>query len=205
MSFFTTLPPRNLAAFAMGVSCSWFIGWFLLPESPDPYAFTVTPDPKAVHVHADFLMYLNHERYRFTDDRYQSTSEDPQHEHLHFHNHNDHVIHRHAADQTFTDFLASLNYTLTEECLVTDAGTTFCDAEDNSQKLQIYVNGIPLENHGDYVFADEDKILVYYGDPRDARVATYLEEITDDACLHSGTCPERGVAPPEECGMTCEA
>lgn len=204
MSVFTNLSPADLTAFTIGVGCALLAGWFLLPEKTDPYAFTAAADPNAVHVHADFLMYLDHERYRFTDDHYQSTSEDVQHEHLHLHNNNDYVIHRHAANQTFADFLTSLNYTLTDDCLITDTDISFCDTDNGTGELVIYVNDIPIDNHTEYVFADEDKILVYYGDPNDERVATYLAEITDDACIHSGTCPERGVAPPEECGITCE-
>lgn len=210
MAFFSTVSRTSLIACLAGIGCALLAGYILLPQSSDPYAFTGAHEhdahehDDAVHVHADFLMYLNHERYRFTDDRYQSTSEELQHASLHLHNNNDHVIHRHAADQTFATFLSSLGYTLTEDCLTTDTGTSFCDADNGPARLLVYVNGTPIENSTDYVFADEDKILVYYGDPDDERVATYLDAITDDACLHSGTCPERGTAPPEECGITCE-
>lgn len=192
----------SLVAFVAGLLSALAAGYFLVPNASDPYQITAT-ETDSVHVHADFLMYLDHEQYRFTDDQYQSTSEEVQHSHLHLHNNNDHVIHRHAPDLTFVSFLDSLGYTLTEECLVTDAGESFCTTE-NGNTLQIYVNGTAIDTHTEYVFADGDQILVYYGDPTDERVDTYLNAITDDACLHSGTCPERGTAPPEECGITCE-
>jgi len=55
-----------------------------------------------------------------------------------------------------------------------------------------------------YVPVDDDRILLYYGEATNTMIATYLENIPDDSCYYSGTCPERGVAPDEECGLTCE-
>lgn len=204
MSFIPTLSWSTLLAFIAGLTSALLAGFVLASPEPNPNYSTAGIANDGVHVHADFLLYLDHERYRFTDDHYQSTSEELQHDHLHLHNNNDQVIHRHAAEQTFADFLDSLGYHLTEDCLTTDTEETFCTNHETNQQLQIYVNGTVIDNHTEYIFADEDKILVYYGNPNDERVTTYLDEITDDACLHSGTCPERGVAPPEECGITCE-
>lgn len=203
MSLPTAISLSTVMAFVAGLGSALLAGQVLLSPEPDPYRVAgIASD--GVHVHADFLMYLDHERYRFTDDRYQTTSEKALHEHLHLHNNNDHVIHRHAPDQTFGALLESLGYQLNEDCLITDSGKSFCNDEETNQTLQVYVNGTVIENYADYVFADEDQILVYYGNPQDERIETYLSEITDDACIHSGTCPERGTAPPEECGITCE-
>lgn len=166
MTLATAVTKSTILAFSAGLGTALVVGYFLLPSDANPY-HSHTTNSDEVHVHADFLVYLDHERYRFTDDRYQTTSEKALHEHLHLHNNNDHVIHRHAPDQTFGAFLESLGYQLNEHCLITDSGKSFCTDEEANQALQVYVNGTVIENYTDYVFADEDQILVYYGDPQD--------------------------------------
>jgi hypothetical protein len=55
-----------------------------------------------------------------------------------------------------------------------------------------------------YVPVDNDRILLYYGNYDLGTIQPYLDAIPNDACYYSGTCPERGIAPDEECGLTCE-
>jgi hypothetical protein len=147
-------------------------------------------------------MYLDHQRIRFTADQYQTTQKRELHPDLHFHNGKDTVVHRHAKDATLVDFLASLGYVMHDGCLISDTNRQYCNSAPEAE-LIVYVNEEPITSIEDYVFADGDQILVYYGNPNDPRVHTYLNEITDEACIHSGTCPSRGTAPPEACGLTC--
>ena len=49
-----------------------------------------------------------------------------------------------------------------------------------------------------YVFADEDKILITTA-VDDTELQKELKLLTDDACLYSQTCPERGEPPTENC------
>ena len=51
---------------------------------------------------------------------------------------------------------------------------------------------------------DEDKVLLYYGDHSRENIESWFEQISNDACIYSYTCPERGTPPPESCGLTCE-
>ena len=69
----------------------------------------------------------------------------------------------------------------------------------------VFVNDERIDTPKDYVNEEEDLILVYFGDKNDSEtIQSLLLEITDKACIYSGTCPERGTAPPESCGLTCE-
>jgi hypothetical protein len=80
---------------------------------------------------------------------------------------------------------------------------TNCVSE--GKELSLYVNGVEKSDQLEsYVPSDEDKILLFYGTPLVEQINSSLEKITDDACIYSGTCPERGVAPSESCGLTCE-
>lgn len=155
-----------------------------------------------VHVHSDFLLVIEGEEIDFTADTYQSdTIDNLRHENFHFHENEDHVIHRHAEALTLAVFLDSLGYTLTTACLETDTGAKYCNNE--RETVRLYVNGTEHSSIGTYIPEEEDQILLIYGD-RDEAITQYLNKITDESCIYSGTCPERGVAPPESCGLTCE-
>ncbi len=155
-----------------------------------------------VHVHADFLMYIHDSRVRFTDPTYQSDGEQVQHDYIHFHDGKDEVVHRHAEGVTLAAFLESLGYELTDQCLVTDTGTRYCS--ENGNELTLFVNGTEATKFTEYITSEGDRILLYYGDPMNPRLAEYQNAISNDACIYSGSCPERGVPPSENCGLTCD-
>ena len=156
-----------------------------------------------VHVHADFLVYLNGERLDLTGDQYQSKEGDTQHFYLHLHDNNGHVLHRHEEGYTFAQFFDSIGFAMTDECFITDTGEEYCTDEGNV--LRLYVNGEVHPHPTSYIIQEEDNILLYYGEANEETIAEYLAEIPDDACISSGTCPERGMPQPETCsGATCE-
>lgn len=155
-----------------------------------------------VHVHSDFVIVLNDRVLDLTDQKYQSSARGEKHSDIHLHDGKDHVVHRHAEGVTFVEFLASLGITLTERCITLDTAESFCQTEEEA--LVLFVNKEPVSNPLTYVNQEEDKILLYFGRPDNTKLETYLTSITDESCIFSGTCPERGTAPPESCGLTCE-
>lgn len=173
-----------------------------IPEALHFLQIRHTHNDSEVHVHADFLMYIHDNRIRFTDSKYQSNTQFVHHPSLHFHDNNDTVIHRHAANVTLSDFFMSIGYVLSDTCIITDTNAQFCN--NDQEKVAVFVNGVLLRNITEYVFTDNDRILVYYGDLNNPRITEYQNAISNDACIYSGTCPERGVPPPESCGLTCE-
>jgi hypothetical protein len=159
------------------------------------------PYDSEYHVHADFHIVVQDNLVDLSDDMFQTTSMQSFHPDAHLHNNNGDVKHIHDQDITFADFLGSLSITLTDNCLTLD--NEYCSGE--TEEVLLYVNGelytSPITT---YVPVDDDRILLYYGEATNTMIATYLENIPDDSCYYSGTCPERGVAPDEECGLTCE-
>lgn len=155
-----------------------------------------------VHVHADFLIVIDDAKIDLTDEKYQSSAQAIRHKNVHLHDGDDNVVHRHAEGITFAEFLGSLGFTLTNDCLTNDAGGLFCT--NNEKSLVLYVNEKPLTDVTGYIPQEEDQILLYYGALTNPKIAEYLNAITDESCIFSGTCPERGIAPAESCGLTCE-
>jgi len=159
------------------------------------------PYDSEYHVHADFHIVVRDTLVDLSDNVFQTTSQQSLHPDAHLHDNNGDVKHIHAEDITFADFLESLSITLTDSCLTLD--NEYCSGE--TEEVLLYVNNeLYTEPITTYVPVDDDRILVYYGAATNPMIDTYLENVPDDSCYYSGTCPERGVAPDESCGLTCE-
>lgn len=174
----------------------------LVVNSTDKHNHDDHTHDSEVHVHADFLMILNDEPFDLTQDKYQSKVGDIKHADIHLHDNQGNIIHRHAEGVTFGDFLRSIGFLFTEECLTLDTGEKYCAADD--KVLTLFVNSEARSPIDDYVIEDNDRVLLYFGEKESPDIAGYLGSITDEACIYSGTCPERGTPPPEACGLTCE-
>lgn len=172
-----------------------------VPAAPThPIGYSENPD--SVHVHSDFILFVNGEQYDLSTDEYQSSAASTLHAHIHLHDNQGNVIHRHAPDVTLGDFFTSLGFSLSDECLTLKDAATFCTNATNT--LVVYVNNEPITDFAQYVNQEEDKILIYYGENTSETINALMATITDDACYYSGTCPERGTPPAEGCGLTCE-
>jgi hypothetical protein len=196
---------RPLFAAITGLVLALMAGLILINGNHDhtdtkhPVGTTVGDE---VHVHGDFRMYIGDERIRFTDNKYQSSTAHTHHASLHFHDGNDEVIHRHADNVTLIEFFTSIGMKLTNDCLTMDTGTVLCT--NSTSTLMLIVNNERTQDIENYIFAEEDRILIYYGDPTNPKIRDYTAGVTDLACMYSGTCPERGTPPTEGCGLTCE-
>jgi hypothetical protein len=159
------------------------------------------PFDSEYHVHADFHIVVRDTLVDLSGDQFQTTSQQQLHPDAHLHDNNGDVKHIHGQDITFADFFDSLSITLTDSCLTLD--NEYCSGE--TEEVLLYVNGdLYTDPITTYVPVDDDRILLYYGEATNPLIATYIENIPNDSCYYSGTCPERGVAPDESCGLTCE-
>ena len=154
------------------------------------------------HVHADFLVVANGEKIDLTDDKYMSVAKRVLHPGVHLHDNKDNIIHFHAPSISLVEFIESISLSLTPECLTVEE-EKFCT--NDTSVLRLYVNEVDRTAEiSTYEPQDNDRVLLYYGDPTESVIAPWLEAVTDRACIYTGTCPERGTAPAEECGLTCE-
>jgi hypothetical protein len=159
------------------------------------------PYDSEYHVHADFHIIVNDTLLDLSSDQFQTTGMQSLHPDAHLHDNNGDVKHIHAEGITFAEFLESLGMKLTDSCLTLD--NKYCSGE--TAEVLLYVNNeLFTSSITQYIPVDDDRILLYYGDAQNSEITTYLNNVPDDACYYSGTCPERGIAPNEECGLTCE-
>jgi FtsP/CotA-like multicopper oxidase with cupredoxin domain len=170
-------------------------------KRPDLFG-AVNPDPE--HTHADFAIFIDGTELDFSDPRYMEEEWDkaehdenvPGRDAMHMHGGVGHMIHRHKDGQSFGDFLSSLGFTLDAQCLRRDTGEEVCLSD--GKRWQMFVNEEEAPVNPDYVFEDGDRILLTFGSG-EAEVREQLRHVTDDACLYSKTCPERGDPPEENC------
>ncbi len=147
------------------------------------------------HQHADFAVYLSGQKIDFTQAKYQSSDEAPLDADTHLHDGVGTIIHKHRMGITLGYFFQTLGMRFENECFATDDGTRFCATSE--KKLMLYVNGVSNSEMGAYEFSDGDQILITYGDG--SAVNEEINTITDQACIYSETCPERGKPPTESC------
>ncbi len=193
--------PVEWLIFGFGVICALAAGhvWQIWSEYQATQNYYTSSE---VHVHSDFAIYIFNERIDLSDDRFMSSTEQIMHPDLHLHDGNPNILHRHAADLTFVEFIDSLGFTLTNECFTTEDRIEYCSDETNT--LTLYVNDAVVTDIEGYINQDEDRILLHYGTPEENTITTLFETVTDEACIYSYTCSWRGVPPPESCGLTCE-
>jgi hypothetical protein len=173
----------------------------ILSACTGPGEKAVNPDPN--HTHADFAIWTNGEQVDFADEKYMSGYEDDhEHEHGHLHDYYHlhdgigHVIHRHKPGLHLDEFFSSLGITLGPECVTMSLGAEYCNTAE--KRWMMAVNGEIRPLDLSYVFEDTDTILLTYGSNAE-QIQQQIEKLTDDACLYSRTCPERGDPPEENC------
>ena len=166
--------------------------------------YTQNPDPN--HTHADFAVWMEGEKIDFSASKYMSglpTNEETpdetdqyRHKHLHLHDEIGSLLHRHKPGLPIGEFLQSLGFTMSTQCLTLDSTVMICP--ESGKKWQMFVNGEQVPYDAAYAFEDIDQILLTYGASAED-VQKQLSAMTDEACLFSRTCLWRGDPPAENC------
>lgn len=180
---------------------------YLYPESTwVPGQSEVTPDDShAYHVHSDFAMYINGEKFNFSQEKYMISTDvchiESNTKKLHLHDMNGDVAHVHEAGHTWGDFFASLGFELSDDSVKLDDGRVYKNA--GSITWDFYVNGKEVPSLKSYPFKDLDRVLLRYGDTfEQVSIQQEIASVTKKACIYSKTCPvpEGVVLPAENCG-----
>ncbi len=86
------------------------------------------------------------------------------------------VLHMHASGVPLWIFFESVGMKLSKECLELREGEKYCN--DSNNTLKFFVNGKPSSALEEYVFQDNDKILISYGNETDVEIQNQLNSIT---------------------------
>lgn len=111
--------------------------------------------PGSVHWHADFSVTIDGRRVDFSRSSYMLRSK-----YVHFEGGDGRRVHKHATGVTLTDLFYSIDWRLTDECLVTPDGTSYCSGGGGT--LNIVVNGDEIDTPASYEIQDGDTVRVVF-------------------------------------------
>lgn len=149
------------------------------------------------HAHFDFKMVVNAKTIDFSNDKYQESESNKLNPDVHFHDGNGKVAHLHKKGVKLVDFTNSMKFVLNNECLTLDTGTKYCTG--NGKTLKMFVNGKENKEFESYVPQDLDRILITYGSEGITLLQKQIDSVSNDSCIYSEKCPERGKPPTENC------
>ncbi len=163
--------------------------------------------PKTVHYHANFLVYINGLQENFSGDKYMSSEAQctveakgitnlTAEEKVHLHDNIGTVVHVHAPGVTWGLFFQNIGVSFNSTCIGID-GNSYCN--NGNESLRMYVNGNQVDTFANTLIVRQDRVLITYG-PISADVSGQISAVPSNACIYDGSCPERGTAPPENCG-----
>ncbi|MDA1316620.1 MAG: hypothetical protein O3B87_01190 [bacterium] len=81
------------------------------------------------------------------------------------------------AGTTWDDFFKTLPFSLSEECLITGTGETFCNEGNNT--LKFFLNGNRVEKLLGKEIRNGDKALITYGQESEAQIQNQLQLVVD--------------------------
>ena len=110
----------------------------------------------SAHEHAAFAVKVNGEKLDFSQPKYQVRSQ-----YIHVENNDGNTLHRHATGVPLMEFFRSLGMNVTDNCFTLENKTSYCS--DGNSNLEFYVNGNKTNSIANYVFSDDDRILIVYG------------------------------------------
>lgn len=182
-------------AIALGVTTLLLVGSGLMFH----YLLNV-PEFKAgsTHEHANLSVSIYNAPLDLRANRFQSSEGNVLSDYTHLHDGNGDVIHKHAEDVTWGYFFWTIGLPINQNCMVQPNGENLCDGEYG--KWTALVNGEVVSDLRNTEINDLDRVLLNYGLEDIDELKVKASMVPDNACLYSGTCPERGEAPHEGCG-----
>jgi len=157
-------------AIIVGIQVYNFLSFEQITPGAPPGAGTLGSE----HVHASFLAKLHGDTFDLTGPAFQIKSS-----WQHFEARDGSTIHRHATGVMLGYLFETIGIGLDDECFSFKASAggerRFCTNEDFS--LKFYVNHELVDNLTEYVFEDQDRILVSYGGEDQTQIDAQLLEL----------------------------
>ncbi len=143
------------------------------------------------HSHADFKVYINNAAIDFAQASYQGGHSGNESEEAecgnetqlaHLDNGDGDVVHKHATGVTWGYFFSELSMNLTDNCLVLDNETAFCNS--NGARWRFFVNGSETGQLKDVEIRDLGRVLLTYN-ATDEQIRQQLASVTSKSAGES--------------------
>ena len=122
------------------------------------------------HVHSSLLVRIFGDKFDFAVPSYQIKNS-----WIHFEDSDGTTIHRHSTGVTLGFLFDSLNIGVDTDCFIFPDGRQFCTNEDYS--IKFFINHEMVVDIRDYVFKDQDRILISYGSESQEEIEEQLREL----------------------------
>ena len=123
-----------------------------------------------IHIHAGLLVLIYGQQFDFTSTAYQLKSP-----YIHFEKGNGETVHMHAANVTMGFLFGNLKIGLDDKCYTFPDARKFCT--DDKYTLKFYINHHQVPDLANYVFKDNDKMLISYGNENDTQINEQLARV----------------------------
>jgi len=144
------------------------------------YELTTVVTPKGVplgagpiggtHIHAGLLTMIYGQMFDYSTPAYQLKSP-----YMSFQKDNGETVHMLAANVTMGYFFDSLHIGLTNKCFIFPDKRQFCS--DDKYTLKFYVNHQQIPSLLSYVFNNNDRILISYGNENETQINDQLARV----------------------------
>lgn len=129
------------------------------------------------HIHASLLVRIFGDKFDFSLPAYQVKNS-----WIHFEARDGTTIHMHSTGVKLGYLFESLGISLTENCYIFPDQREFCTNENYS--LKFYINNMQVDSITNYVIADNDRILISYGNETESEINEQLMELQSQAIIN---------------------
>lgn len=123
-----------------------------------------------IHIHAGLLVDIYNQQFDFTSTAYQLKSP-----YIHFEKGNGDTVHMHASNVTMGFLFDTLKIGLDDKCYTFPDTRAFCT--NDKYTLKFYVNDHQVPDLKNYVFKDQDRMLISYGNENDTQIKEQLSKV----------------------------
>ena len=123
-----------------------------------------------IHIHSGVLVMIYGQQFDFTSTAYQLKSP-----YIHFEKDNGETVHMHAANVTMGFLFGTLKIGLDDKCYTFPDARKFCT--NDKYTLKFYVNHHQVPDLANYVFKDQDRMLISYGDENETQINSQLARV----------------------------
>lgn len=135
-----------------------------------PQENTLPTTPQIVDKQAYFAIFTHGAFRVFTASMYHNLSPD-----IYIESNNPNIIEIKKVGMTWNDFFSTMPFKLTQECLVSGTGQTFCTGSKGT--LKMYLNGIQEDDILTKVINHGDRMLVTYGNENSVQIQTQIDRL----------------------------